>query len=1107
MAYQLTYTDRSSLLQTFDSLKVASDKPDEQILKDVGEWAKQLQLRFGFELALTRNVTALSRYLMSLKADHDIMDIARGALLYVLRSQQSRGTKIEGFGLFDGAFICNYAVHEIQTRLGERSTYNPPRLTPTEQKRAEDLFIRFIDNPILEDTRLVEESRNVAQGLANLSSCGLFQRLRRNIDFLSTILLDSGRSREQKYYARAALSYLICEDDAINDSLGIVGYLDDNFIVQLAVDFIEPNREPWLEILDEIVGAWPFLNSLIIDDGSGGCPLSEYMLINSALTCFDLHGKEFPQSILLIAPFTGPTSFLLGFLSVVGLIQKSGQREITEQSFCPGQKVLVDNSAIAEFAGFKFYNGRKMFGLTQYPVRNGHCEPCTHYWPISDLCRLLPAASSRVTRGQITCDLDHSDIPLPAMSYLFDSNKIVQISAVTRRTIVVMPVGIAHDMAKQFTIYGQAIKDVVPMGYHSPEGEIRSWSNRFGEQEPLLIFVSDLDVACSFVEENPARNHVVIVDTTGRNANKTASLNRIQQFSIPSLVVSGERFADSLGLTNDDKVGVWEWSEDDFSSLLWPAQQSNNCRGLITRYERRLQTQASCLPDVRSIPFPLAEQAFEALHQIQIAARKRGDEQLPDMDDIVRVTFGVMSYLLRLAFPLEHGISKRKIETILEELDVIRRRSRYLSSEEQGVTAKAAEALKELFIQLQQKNPKADAIKEIIPGHPGIAIICPDARLCPDFEREYSSLGVRIVSGYSDDNENSEGAIVPGWFRKDRMATLLIPLVANPLYLVLYDIERRWYDDFMSERRKLREKRLAHSSRSKLFPEIERWRKHKPESLKPTTPKLGSGLLDLELIQNHIQMTYKQNVCKSARSDGSEADVPARLVVFSGGAYAFLTEFFKANVVTHLIDGALADMEENAEVKQKPVEQLVPGDALLFHRGSDSDVIRTTADKLLASGVREMSSLWRKSLLEYVNSEGLSSEELWSRLRNSGCPLIRQTIKSWLDNDNIIAPQAYMRDVPLIAKVTGNDLLVRQMDEVLTAIHKVRSAHLSASHYLGRQVMTRALNILKEEGQNSAFIELESNVIWVRILEIDSQPTLVRVSLANRLLEGNQWSE
>lgn len=37
--------------------------------------------------------------------------------------------------------------------------------------------------------------------------------------------------------------YLVCEKDAIDDRLRLVGFLDDFFIVHLAVELIEPNRE------------------------------------------------------------------------------------------------------------------------------------------------------------------------------------------------------------------------------------------------------------------------------------------------------------------------------------------------------------------------------------------------------------------------------------------------------------------------------------------------------------------------------------------------------------------------------------------------------------------------------------------------------------------------------------------------------------------------------------------------------------------------------------------------------------------------------------------------------------------------------------------------
>jgi hypothetical protein len=65
MGYQLTYSDREFLLQTFDMLKAEWNGEDEQLLADACDWAKRLVPNCGFEHVLVRDVTALSRYLTS----------------------------------------------------------------------------------------------------------------------------------------------------------------------------------------------------------------------------------------------------------------------------------------------------------------------------------------------------------------------------------------------------------------------------------------------------------------------------------------------------------------------------------------------------------------------------------------------------------------------------------------------------------------------------------------------------------------------------------------------------------------------------------------------------------------------------------------------------------------------------------------------------------------------------------------------------------------------------------------------------------------------------------------------------------------------------------
>jgi hypothetical protein len=135
---QLTYADRESMLQTFDSLREEWSGSDEQLLEDVFQWAKSLTPTYGFEHALTRDVAVLSQYLIQQKHDADLADIARGGLLYILKAEQRGPSRLCDFGLLDDAFVSSYAVHEIRARLGDSATYNPPRLTRAEQQRAED---------------------------------------------------------------------------------------------------------------------------------------------------------------------------------------------------------------------------------------------------------------------------------------------------------------------------------------------------------------------------------------------------------------------------------------------------------------------------------------------------------------------------------------------------------------------------------------------------------------------------------------------------------------------------------------------------------------------------------------------------------------------------------------------------------------------------------------------------------------------------------------------------------------------------------------------------------------------------------------------------------
>jgi uncharacterized membrane protein YkvA (DUF1232 family) len=1099
----LTYADRELLLDTFDALKDKSGRTTHELLAEVSEWARGVKPSFGFEHQLLSDVTTLSKCLLDHESRSEIAEIARGGLLYVLCGSEGSSVELHRFGLLDDAFVVNYAVQEIQKHLGISTTYGVPRLSQAEQSQAETLFLDFIDRPVLPDHQLLEQAQRNFDRLSSLASYRLFARMTNNIRFLISVLQDSERSLEHRAYARGALSYLVRTDDAIDDRFGLVGHLDDGFIAQVAVDLIEPSRDPLLEIIDFAVDAWPFLDRLAIDDSEGGRPLSEFMLVNAALLCPAIRGQGFRIQTAVVLPSAGPIPFLLGLIAALSLIHDHGKAEIAKDAFRPGQKVLVDNSSVAEFVGIEVRHGCELFGLRQYRTSRGQRLESIRYWPISELKRLTPVNEARVLRGQLS--RDRTDLALPGLDYLFDANNETQFRQINQKVMVVTPVAIAHEMASEFSLYGHPLRNVLPMGHISSSSEIHRWSTRFGQQDPILLFASDLDTACIEGEKEPERNRCVVVDASGRNATRLASLKRLQHFKVPTLLIAEERDVDDLGLGSDNETAIWEWSEADLSALLWP-QAAADAEGPIARYERRLLTHLSEGPEVHVLVMPLATEIFAVLRQLNALARERAGDRLAELEEIIGLTFSAFFKLLRFSASFSHELpSKNEIQETIDKAREIRDRSLFLSQAETNAARSAEDSLREFCLQLTSDNPKARLVSKLLAADENLSIICPDASHCRDLEVEYSQSASRIRAGCSDDVE-LEGAIIPGWFGRDRMRKLLVPPVTQPLILVLYEVEARWYQGFLQQRRKSHEARSQARGRRGIFPAVRGWHRA-VEKASASEEEDNTSLQQLDSIQQHLHGLYRQRVYKAVRSEGSELEVSARLVIFEGERCAFFTDSYHGNVVTHLIDDYVQSEDDKADLRQMTVRELRIGDALLVHRGSARDVIRSAADKILPLGVRDTASLWQTALLRYVLASRFSSERLWETLQSAGCPLQHQTIRTWLENEDIIGPQAYGRDVPIIAQVTQDGDLVARLDAVITAIGEVRSAHLRASHQLAKQVLARAASSLRRPDRRSEVMEIEEGVVVVRILEIEKETTLVRVSLSNRLLESEHWHQ
>src|SRR5581483_2008733 len=143
-----------------------------------------------------------------------ISELARGGLAYLHANNISHSPSLGSLDLLDDAFVAGYAAHSIREKLGESARYSPPELSAAERQKAEELFLKLLDEPAAVEQTCVAVEKIVARlGFLHLS--GFFRRFSGNVQFLIRVVRSSDQSDEHRRIAAAALAYIALESDLI----------------------------------------------------------------------------------------------------------------------------------------------------------------------------------------------------------------------------------------------------------------------------------------------------------------------------------------------------------------------------------------------------------------------------------------------------------------------------------------------------------------------------------------------------------------------------------------------------------------------------------------------------------------------------------------------------------------------------------------------------------------------------------------------------------------------------------------------------------------------------------------------------------------------------
>jgi hypothetical protein len=251
----LTQRDITALLAEIERYRGAQASSVPALIARTRDWLRTVAPTRGVADLLVRDVSALCVY--AEMPDVEASRFAAGALALVLDRQDTAAATLIGRHL-----VASVALHEIRRRRGEPASERLPSISVDDRNRTESLFLSFAERPLHTDPELRAQAQRFCDRLSSLLGAPFVGHLTRGVRRLLDVFGESSRPDAQMW-SRAALSYVLQADDAVDDRLGLVGLIDDLHVVDTALGFVDAAVTPIDQVIRQLISAWPFLGEFL----------------------------------------------------------------------------------------------------------------------------------------------------------------------------------------------------------------------------------------------------------------------------------------------------------------------------------------------------------------------------------------------------------------------------------------------------------------------------------------------------------------------------------------------------------------------------------------------------------------------------------------------------------------------------------------------------------------------------------------------------------------------------------------------------------------------------------------------------------------------------
>jgi hypothetical protein len=664
-------------------------------------------------------------------------------------------------------------------------------------------------------------------------------------------------------------------------------------------------------------------------------------------------------------------------------------------------------------------------------------------------------------------------------------------------------VGAVKEQLSSCIVDGKKVTKIFHIAQADYEGKITNISPGQMSGVPAIVFASDL-YAISAAVKNGAHVQSIIIDGSNANAlvDQLDALDDLIKLNVPIVCLTDVANSFELEPYSARGFNIWRWGQETLTDKLYDAvplssdKRVKNCAKQSVLYLKS---------DGREISTAM---------KLLAAHRRETQEQSAQMMRLFEKLNGLTFTALRTTTDLSDMDREIANRTLGECETLLASEKKYLAEATVDDYSVIIDSLYTIYGR-GFSFAKSKALQDYLRKKPGTKIYLIVAEKSPrdQIQRYWDQWCMRSLTRsrvkvlfpseyYSWPMDETDITVICGWMKRAIMRKLIYSFNTSQYVVLLYDYENKWKNHDAarwgkalksSSNKAIIEKAL---SLGDIQVSTERY-DQVPEREEPEEKVDELGEIELILRDNKFRQYINNG------SSGGKEVVSVIPINFVGGYLAFYRVGHKLISATKIIS-SLSD-----KIESKLPTELAIGDFIVV-READKDIIRELADMALENSgkgnLRELATKWREALK--IELLFCTVEDLYEKLKAGGCDKGLPTIKRWIEDEDVIAPQS-KEDLKILASVTENEMLIELLDGVFEAAQEVRRAHVLAGRKLSEQLKLTLAEEIKKYEDIDPFnfwepIDMEidgiGNVKVLKIIDIGSEVEVASTD-TNRLIE------